>query len=471
MNEKINTQVVVLGSGPSGYSAAFRCADLGLKTIIIERYENIGGVCLNVGCIPSKCLLHIVKVIDEIKFLKSQGILNNDINLDIKKIRNWKNKIISKLILGLKNLAKHRNIKIIHGIGKFIDNKNILVNNEININFNYAIIAAGSHSVSLPILNNITDSRIWNSTDALKLKNIPKKLLIIGGGIIGLEMATVYNTFGSQVDIIEPNKQLLPMVDSDIMDLYFNMVKNKFNIMLETKIKNIEIKKFDLEVNMKLKNQVSQSNVYDNILIAIGRKPNTKSLNLENIGVKLDKNNYIKVNKQMQTNILNIFAIGDIVDNPMLAHKGVHQGHIAAEVISGKKHFFDPKVIPSIAYTNPEIAWIGITEKEAKKNNINYQISIFPWSASGRAISAGYDNGMTKLIFNKNTNRIIGGEIIGVSGGELLGEIGLAIEMGCYAEDIALTIHAHPTLYESIGLSAEIFSGNITDLLNLKCNN
>lgn len=469
MNSEIKKEIVVLGSGPGGYSAAFRCADLGLETILIERYENIGGVCLNVGCIPSKMLLHIAKVIDDVKYLKEYGIYLNKNVPDIKKIFSLKNNIIHKISNNLKKMAKIRNIKIIKGKASFLNEKKIFIEKKSNnqvIYFNNAIIAVGSSPIKLPFIKE--NPRIWYSNDALELKKIPNRLLIIGAGIIGLEIATIYHTLGSEVDIVESNDKIIPILDKDIIDIYLKQVNKKFNIMLETKVISIDEKKSELYVNFKGKNLLFESKCYDIVLVAVGRTPNIKDLNLKKIGITIDKNNFIKVNSQMKTNIENIYAIGDVVSQPMLAHKAMHQGHIVAEIISGKKHYFNPITIPSIAYTNPEIAWVGLTEKKAKELGILYETAIFPWNASGRAIVSNAQNGITKLIFDKKTHRIIGGEIVGVHGGELLGEISLAIEMGCYAEDIALTIHAHPTLYESIGLCSEIFSGCVTDIINTK---
>ncbi|PPI88660.1 dihydrolipoyl dehydrogenase [Candidatus Pantoea edessiphila] len=469
MNIDIKTQVVVLGGGPAGYSAAFRCSDLGLETVLIERYCNLGGVCLNVGCIPSKALLHIAKTIKEAKSLKHKGIDFNDISINLDQVRSWKSNIIAKLNNGLASMAKIRKIRIVNGFGKFVNAKTIVVENEnkiIKIIFDNVILAAGSSPIKptyFPYEAN--DNRIWDSTDALKLKEIPKSLLIIGGGIIGLEMATIYEALGSEISIIEINKQIIPSADEDVVKMFTATISNKFKIMLETKVTEIQSKHDGVYVSIKQKDYPDKIKRYDAVLIAIGRVPNRINLGLENIGVELD-NNYIIVDKQMRTNIPHIYAIGDMVGQPMLAHKGIHEGHIAAEVISGLKHYFNPKVIPCISYTEPEIAWVGVTEKEAKEKNIQYKTSVFPWTCSGRATTSCCENGITKLIFDKKTNRIIGGAIVGSNGGELLGEISLGIEMCCDAQDIALTIHAHPTLYESIGLAAEIYEGTITDLIN-----
>ncbi|ATF10220.1 dihydrolipoyl dehydrogenase [Candidatus Enterovibrio altilux] len=470
MNKKIKTQVVVLGSGPAGYSAAFRCADLGLATVLVEKYSTLGGVCLNVGCIPSKALLHVAKVIAEAKTLSAHGVVFSEPQIDINKIRFWKNKVISQLTGGLDSMAKMRNVNVINGYGKFANSNTIVVEGtegSMMITFDNAIIAAGSRSIELPLIPH-EDPRIWNSTDALDLKNIPQKLLVIGGGIIGLEMGTIYHALGSKVDVNEMFNQVIPTADEDIIKVFTKRIKKKFNLMLETKVTAIKAKEDGIYVSMEGKKAPVEPTRYDAVLVAIGRVPNGKLLDADKAGVEVDESGFINVDQQLRTNIGHIHAIGDIVGQPMLAHKGVHEGHVAAEVISGKKHYFDPKVIPSIAYTEPEVAWVGKTEKEAKAEGINYEVAIFPWTASGRAIASVCSDGMTKMIFDKETHRIIGGAIVGTNGGELLGEIGLAIEMGCDAEDIALTIHAHPTLHESVGLAAEVFEGSITDLPNVK---
>lgn len=469
MNKNIETEVVVLGAGPAGYSAAFRCADLGLKTILINKYNSLGGVCLNVGCIPSKTLLHFTKIFDDINDLKKNGIICSNLKYDLEKIKIWKNQIISKLSYGLHHMSKKRNIHFINGKGEFKSQNSMVIKNlthTIIVKFKYAIIASGSSNIKLSCFKE-QHLRIMDSTSALNLNYIPKKLLIVGGGIIGLEIGTIYQSLGSKIDIIENLSQIIMAADKDIIEKFIHSVSKKFNFFLNTKIIKLDPKKIDIDVVIE-QNGVIKKLSYDAILVAIGRTPNSNNLNIEQLKIKKDEKNFIIVDKQMRTNISNIFAIGDVVGPPMLAHKSVHQAHIAAEVISGKNHFFDTNIIPNIAYTNPEIAWVGLTEKEAKKQNIAFETSIFPWKNLGRAVSSNYTTGMTKLIFDKSTSRIIGGSIVGNNAGELIGEITLAVEMGCYAEDIALTIHAHPTLYESIGLSAEIFTGTITDLLNTR---
>ncbi|MBM7037855.1 dihydrolipoyl dehydrogenase [Vibrio ulleungensis] len=469
MSKEIKAQVVVLGSGPAGYSAAFRCADLGLETVLIERYSTLGGVCLNVGCIPSKALLHVSKVIEEAKAMADHGVVFGEPQTDISKIRIWKDKVVDQLTGGLSGMAKMRNVTVVNGYGKFTGPNTIAVEgiDPATVTFDNAIIAAGSRPIKLPFIPH-EDPRIWDSTDALELNEVPEKLLIMGGGIIGLEMGTVYHSLGSKVEVVEMFDQVIPAADKDIVKVYTKRIKNKFHLMLETKVTAVEAREDGIYVSMEGKKAPAEPVRYDAVLVAIGRVPNGKMLDAEQAGLEVDERGFINVDKQLRTNVDHIFAIGDIVGQPMLAHKGVHEGHVAAEVIAGKKHYFDPKVIPSIAYTEPEVAWVGKTEKEAKAEGINYETASFPWAASGRAIASDCSDGVTKLIFDKDTHRVIGGAVVGTNGGELLGEIGLAIEMGCDAEDIALTIHAHPTLHESVGLAAEVFEGSITDLPNKK---
>ncbi|WBA09039.1 dihydrolipoyl dehydrogenase [Salinivibrio kushneri] len=469
MSKEIKAQVVVLGAGPAGYSAAFRCADLGLETVLVERYNNLGGVCLNVGCIPSKALLHVAKVIEEAKAMAEHGVVFGEPQTDIDKIRSWKDKVIGQLTGGLGGMAKQRKVTVVNGTGRFTGANTLLVEGEENttINFDNAIIAAGSRPIELPFIPH-DDPRIWDSTDALELKEVPEKMLLMGGGIIGLEMGTVYHALGSQVDVVEMCDQVIPAADKDVIKVFTKRISKKMNLMLETKVTAVEAKEDGIYVTMEGKKAPAEPVRYDAVLVAIGRSPNGKLLDAGQAGVEVDDRGFINVDKQMRTNVPHIYAIGDIVGQPMLAHKGVHEGHVAAEVISGKKHYFDPKVIPSIAYTEPEVAWVGKTEKECKEEGINYEVATFPWAASGRAIASDCSDGMTKMIFDKDTHRVIGGAVVGTNGGELLGEIGLAIEMGCDAEDVALTVHAHPTLHESVGLAAEVFEGSITDMPNPK---
>ena len=470
MSTEIKAQVVVLGSGPAGYSAAFRATDLGLDTVIIERFSKLGGICLNVGCIPSKALLHVAKVIKEARALSSHGVEFGEPKIDLAKLRAWKEKVIGQLTKGLEGMAKLRKCRIINGYGKFTGPNTIAVdgeNGQFTVTFDHAIIAAGSKPIQLPFIPH-DDPRIWDSTDALELQEIPKRLLLMGGGIIGLEMGMVYQALGSTVEVVEMLDQVIPAADKDIIKNFTKATRNIYHYKLETKVTAVEAQKNCIEVTFETKDGSTETKEYDAVLVAIGRTPNGKSIDAEKAGIELTDPGFIKVDKQLRTNIRHIHAVGDIVGQPMLAHKGVHEGHVAAEVIAGKKHFFDPKVIPSIAYTDPEVAWVGKTEKEAKTEGINYEVSIFPWGASGRALASNCANGMTKLIWDKETKSIIGGSVVGSNAGELLGEICLAIEMGCDAEDLALTIHAHPTLHESIGLAAELFEGSITDLPNPK---
>lgn len=466
---EIKTQLVVLGAGPGGYSAAFRAADLGIDTVIVDARETLGGVCLNVGCIPSKALLHVAKVIQEAKHLSSHGVTFGEPTFDLDKIRAWKDSVVSQLTKGLSGMSKMRKVKHVQGYGKFTGANTLEVegaDGKTTITFDNAIIAAGSEPVSLPFIPD--DERVIDSTGALEMRDIPEKMLVLGGGIIGLEMGTVYQALGSKIDVVEFLDQLIPAADKDIVKVYTKTVKDKFNVMLETKVTNVEAKKDGLYVSFEGKNAPEKPVRYDRVLVAVGRKPNGALVAADKAGVKVDERGFINVDKQLRTNVQNIFAIGDLIGQPMLAHKAVHEGHVAAEVIAGKKHYFDPKCIPSVAYTEPEVSWVGLTEKEAKEKGVNFETASFPWAASGRAIASQATDGLTKLIFDKDTGRIIGGAIVGTNSGEMLGEIGLAIEMGADAEDIALTIHAHPTLNESIGLAAEIFEGSITDMPNPK---
>ena len=473
MSNEIKAQVLVIGAGPGGYSAAFRSADLGFDVVLVERFSTLGGVCLNVGCIPSKALLHVAKVIEEAEHIEHAGVSFGKPTLDIEKIAAYKNGVVRKLTDGLTTMANMRQVKVVHGTAKFLDKNSVMVEHTLDdestkVNFDHVIIAAGSEPTQMSFIPH-EDPRIWDSTDALKLESVPKKLLVMGGGIIGLEMGTVYQKLGSQVDFVVRGKQLMSGTDKDIVKIYTKANKKRFNIMFKTQADSIEAKEDGIHIKFKGDNAPADTVVYDAVLVAMGRGANGGKLGLENTGVEVDDWGLIKVDNQMRTNVDNIFAIGDIVGQPMLAHKAVHEGHVAAEVIAGQKHFFEPKQIPSIAYTFPEIAWAGLTENEAKEAGINYEVSTFPWTASGRALAADVSSdGMTKLIFDKDTDQLIGGAFVGDNAGELLGEISLALEMDCDAEDIGLTIHAHPTLHESIGMAAEIFEGSITDLPNSK---
>lgn len=463
---ELHAQVVVLGSGPGGYTAAFRAADLGQKVILIEKYATLGGVCLNVGCIPSKALLHTAKVIDEATEMSAHGVNFGKPKFDIDKIRSYKDKVVGQLTKGLAGMAKMRKVEVIQGYGKFTGANSIEVEGEKGkqtVTFDNCIIAAGSRVVDLPFLPD--DERIVDSTGALELKDIPGTMLIIGGGIIGLEMATVYRALGAKITVVEMADQLIPAADQDLVKVLHKYIDKQYeSIMLETKVTKVEARKDGLYVTFEGKNAPDKPQKFDRILSAVGRRPNGDLIDADKAGVKVDERGFINVDNQLHTNVPHIFAIGDIVGQPMLAHKATHEAHVAAEVIAGKKHYFEPLCIPSVAYTDPELAWTGLTEKEAKAKGIDYGTGVFPWAASGRAIGVGRTEGMTKTLFDKKTNRIIGGGIVGVNAGELIGEVTLAIEMGCDAEDIALTIHPHPTLSESVGFSAEVFEGTCTDL-------
>jgi dihydrolipoamide dehydrogenase len=463
----MQTEVVVIGSGPGGYTAAFRAADLGKKVVLVERYDVIGGVCLNVGCIPSKALLHAAKVIDEAEAMAAHGVQFAKPTIDTKKLLEWKNSVISKLTGGLKMLAKQRKVDIVQGVATFISDHEIEVTNKEGkkekIKFDQAIIAAGSRPVKLPFLPD--DPRIIDSTGALELGEVKCNMLVIGGGIIGLEMATVYRELGAEITVVELMDQIIPGADNDVVMPLYKRIKSRYkNIYLKTKVTKVEAKKDGLYVTFEGEGAPDKPEKFDRILCAVGRRPNGDLIDAAKAGVKVDERGFIPVDKQMRTNVPHIFAIGDIVGNPMLAHKAMPEGRIAAEVISGLKHFFDPKCIASVAYTDPEVAWVGLTETEAKAKGIAYGKGVFPWAASGRALSIGRSEGMTKLLIDEKTHRVLGAGIVGPNAGELIAEVALAIEMGSDAEDIALTIHPHPTLSETIALAAEVFEGTITDL-------
>ncbi|TQV71390.1 dihydrolipoyl dehydrogenase [Aliikangiella marina] len=466
MSNDIQAQVVVIGAGPGGYTAAFRAADLGLNVVLVEKYSTLGGVCLNVGCIPSKALLHAAKVIDEASSMSAHGVSFGKPEIDIDKIRDYKDGVVGQLTKGLAGMAKMRKVKVVQGVAKFTGPNSLAIegNDSVkSINFENCIIAAGSRVVQLPFLPE--DDRIVDSTGALELKGIPEKMLVIGGGIIGLEMATVYRALGAQIDIVEMFDQLIPAADADVIKPFHRFISKQYNsIMLETSVTKVEAKDDGLYVTFEGKNAPKEPQKYDRILSAVGRRPNGDLVDAQKAGVNVDERGFIAVDKHLRTNVPHIYAIGDLVGQPMLAHKATHEAHVAAEVIAGKKHAFEPQCIPSVAYTDPEIAWVGVTEKEAKQKGIDYGVGTFPWAASGRAIGAGRTEGFAKTIYDKSNNRIIGAAVIGVNAGELIGEAGLAIEMGCDAEDIALTVHAHPTLSESLAFSAEAYEGTCTDL-------
>jgi dihydrolipoamide dehydrogenase len=464
----VSTQVVVLGSGPGGYTAAFRAADLGKQVVLIERYAKLGGVCLNVGCIPSKALLHTAKVITETEETAHHGVTFGAPKVDIEQLRNWKaNDVVGKLTGGLAHMASQRGVTVVQGVGKFISPNQIAVTASdgkiTTIGFENAIIAAGSQATKFP--GAPEDERIMDSTGALALADIPKRMLVIGGGIIGLEMGTVYDALGTKVSIVEFMDGLIPGCDRDLIrPLHKRMDKRFESIMLSTKVSKIEAKKDGIHVAFEGEEAPKEVQIYDRVLVSIGRRPNGKNIGAENAGVAVDERGFISVDKQMRTNVSHIFAIGDIVGQPMLAHKATHEGKVAAEVIAGHKVEFQAMVIPSVAYTDPEVAWAGMSETEAKAKGIEIEKASFPWTASGRALSIARTEGTTKLIFDKETHRVIGAGIVGTNAGELLAEAVLAIEMGADAHDLGLTIHAHPTLSETVCFAAEVKEGTITDL-------
>jgi len=463
----MHAQTLVLGSGPGGYTAAFRAADLGQQVIMIERHARIGGVCLNVGCIPSKALLHTAQIINEAADMSDHGVTFAKPDIDIRKIETWKNSIVDKLTGGLKALAKQRKVDIVQGEASFTGSHTMQVDTGDGIktiSFENCIVAAGSRVTKIPVFPN-DDPRMMDSTDALDLENIPKKLLVIGGGIIGLEMATVYNALGSDITVVELQDSLIPGADKDIVKPLLKRVQAQYEaIYLNTKVASIEPQTKGLKVGFEGKD-APETAIFDKILVAVGRMPNGKLLNAEAAGLAVNDHGFIEVDSQMRTNVPHIYAIGDIVGQPMLAHKAVHEAKVAAEVISGHKAAFDPMTIPSVAYTDPEVAWMGKSESEAKAEGIDYVKGAFPWAASGRSLSIGRDEGLTKALFEKETGKLIGAGIVGPNAGELIAEAVLALEMGADAEDIGMTIHPHPTLSETLGFAAEMAEGNITDLI------
>ncbi len=457
--------LAVLGSGPGGYTAAFRAADLGLRVALVERYPTLGGVCLNVGCIPSKALLHAARVIEETKEMRSHGIDFGEPSLDLEKLRDWKAGVVSQLTGGLAGLAKKRGVTIFQGLGRFSGPNTLDVAQDAvrqSIQFKQAIIAAGSQPVQLPGVPK--DPRIVDSTGALALAHIPTRLLVIGGGIIGLEMATVYNALGSAVTIVEMANQLMPGTDADLVKpLTKRLTEQCQAIYTQTRVEEIEAREDALRVRFSGDTAPAES-IFDLVLVAVGREANGHRIDADKAGVHVDERGFISVDHQMRTNQEHIFAIGDIVGQPMLAHKATHEAKVAAEVAAGQKSAFDARVIPSVAYTDPEVAWVGLTETEAKAQNRSYEKGTFPWAASGRALALTRSEGFTKLLFDPETEQILGGAIVGTNAGDLIGEVALAIEMNCVAADIGLTIHPHPTLAETVGLAAEAFEGTITDL-------
>ena len=463
----IECEMLVIGAGPGGYSAAFRSADIGMKTVLVERYATLGGVCLNVGCIPSKALLHTASVMDEVKHLPDHGIRYGAPEIDIDKVRAFKDGVVKKLTGGLAGMAKARKVEVVTGVGSFLDSHHVEVvaadGKKKVVRFAKAIIAAGSQAVKLPFMPE--DERIVDSTGALLLKRIPKRMLVVGGGIIGLEMATVYSTLGTRIDVVEMLDGLMLGADRDLVKVWEKMNAGRFDhVMLKTKTVGAKATKEGIEVAFEGEKAPKGPQVYDLVLVAVGRSPNGRKLAAEKAGVAVTERGFIDVDRQMRTNVAHIHAIGDIVGQPMLAHKAVHEGHVAAEAAHGEASFFDARQIPSVAYTDPEVAWAGKTEEECKAQGIKIGKAVFPWAASGRAIANGRDEGFTKLIFDEATHRVIGGGIVGTHAGDLIGEVCLAVEMGCEPADIGKTIHPHPTLGESIGMAAELFEGHCTDL-------
>ncbi len=462
----VDAEVLVLGAGPGGYTAAFRAADLGKQTVLVERYPRLGGVCLNVGCIPSKALLHTAKVIAEAGDMAQHGVSFGAPRIDLDKLRGWKDQVVGRLTTGLAGLAKQRKVKVIQGRGTFVSPKVLEVetaDGKLAVSFDQAIIAAGSQASTIPGIPH-DDPRVIDSTGALELPDIPKHLLVIGGGIIGLEVATVYYELGAKVTVVELLDSLMVGVDKDIVrPLQRRIDKQYENIYLKTKVTRVEPQSKGLKVFFE-GDKAPASQVFDRVLVAVGRIPNGKSIGAESAGVAVDERGFIPVDKQQRTNVSHIFAIGDVVGEPMLAHKATHEGKVAAEVAAGLKSSFDARVIPSVAYTDPEVAWTGVTEAEAKEQKLDYGKGVFPWAASGRALGLGRDEGMTKLLFDTDSGRVIGAGIVGPNAGDLIAEVGLAIEMGCDAQDIGLTIHPHPTLSETVAFAAEAFEGTITDL-------
>ncbi len=458
--------MLVLGSGPGGYSAAFRAADLGLNSILVERYPTLGGVCLNVGCIPSKALLHVAAVMDEAKHLSEHGIGFGEPRVDLDALRAWKNKVVGKLTGGLTGMARSRKVTVLQGTGAFLGPNHLAVEAKDGrkvVAFRNAIIAAGSQSAKVPFIPE--DPRIVDSTAALELRQRPKRLLVIGGGIIGLEMGTVYSTLGARLDVVEVLDGLMSGVDRDLVKVWQTFNARRFdNVMLKTRTAKVEAVKEGLRVSFEGENASAKPQLYDMILVSVGRTPNGRKIGADAAGVAVNERGFIPVDAQMRTNIPHIYAIGDIARLPMLAHKAVHEGHVAAEAAAGQKSYFDARVIPSVAYTDPEIAWAGLTEEEAKNQGVKFGVAKFPWAASGRAIANGRDEGFSKLIFSEESQRLIGGAIVGAGAGDLISEIALAVEMGADAVDIGKTIHPHPTTSESVGMAAELYEGVCTDL-------
>jgi len=466
----LECDVLVLGSGPGGYSSAFRAADLGKRVVLVERYATLGGVCLNVGCIPSKALLHVAAVVDEAGHLAEHGVSFGKPEVDLGKLRAWKDRVVGKLTSGLTGMAKLRKVTVVQGTGSFTDPNHVAVETKDGrklVRFSSAIIAAGAQAAKLPFLPE--DPRIVDSTGALELRSVPKRMLVIGGGIIGLEMGTVYSTLGSRLDVVEMMDTLMAGPDRDLVAVWQKYNAARFdNVMLKTKTVKVEATPQGIKAWFEGEKAPKDPQTYDLVLVSVGRSPNGNKVGADKAGVTVNERGFIPVDSQMRTNVPNIFAIGDIVGQPMLAHKAVHEGHVAAEAAAGEKAHFDASVIPGVAYTDPEIAWVGLTEEEAKKQGVKIGVSKFPWAASGRAIANGRDEGFTKLIFDADSHRIVGAAIVGTGAGDLISELALAIEMGSDAVDIGKTIHPHPTLGESVGMAAELYEGVCTDMPPVK---
>jgi dihydrolipoamide dehydrogenase len=464
----LECDMLVLGAGPGGYSAAFRSADLGMSTVLVERYPTLGGVCLNVGCIPSKALLHTAAVMDEVREMAAHGISYWPPQIDLDKLRSHKERVVGRLTGGLAGMAKARKVTVLEGIGSFLDPHHLEVVPKNGagrkvVKFDRAIIAAGSQAIKLPFIPD--DPRVVDSTGALELRQLPKSMLVIGGGIIGLEMATVYSTLGTRIDVVEMLDSLMTGADRDLVKVWEKKNAGRFDkVMLKTKTVAAEATSDGIKVRFEGEKAPAEPQMYEMVLVAVGRSPNGKKIAAEKAGVAVSERGFIPVDKQMRTNMPHIFAIGDIVGQPMLAHKAVHEGHVAAETAAGKNSLFEARQIPSVAYTDPEVAWAGLTEEQCKAQGIKYGKAVFPWAASGRAIANGRDEGFTKLLFDDNNRRLLGGGIVGTRAGDLIGEVCLAVEMGCDPVDIGKTIHPHPTLSESIGMAAEVFEGVCTDL-------
>lgn len=464
----LHGEVVVLGSGPGGYSAAFRAADLGKKVVLIEKNQSLGGVCLNVGCIPSKALLHAAKIITEAEDMGAHGVSFAAPEVDLDKLRGWKDEVVGKLTGGLDGLAKARKVTVVRGYGKFTGPNMIAVEGDdgvTQVSFDQCIIAAGSEPVTLPFVPH-DDERVIDSTGALELADVPAKMLILGGGIIGLEMACVYDALGAKVTVVELMDQIIPGADKDVVRPLMQRIEKRYEkILLKTKVTDVKAQKNGLKVTFEDAKGETSNQIFDKVLVAVGRRPNGATIAAEKAGVKVTDRGFIEVDSQQRTNVPNIFAIGDVVGQPMLAHKAVHEGKVAAEASAGENRHFDARVIPSVAYTDPEVAWAGLTEAQAKEKGIDYGTGVFPWAASGRALTNGRSDGMTKIIFDKADDRVIGAAMVGVNAGELVAEAALAIEMGADAVDLGHTIHPHPTLSETLNFAAEMFEGTITDLM------